>query len=79
LARAALDGLGPAEGSVVTWTVPADLAQARSPFERPFDSAPAPAPASPAASSRAPWLWFVGLLLVVVLVLLRASRKGPLQ
>jgi hypothetical protein len=78
-ARAELDGLGPADGPVVTWTVPKDFAQAQPPVGLPFGSTPGP----PASDTNAPgwgsWLGLAFLLLVVVLLLTRTRSKGPLR
>ena len=46
MARAELDGLGAAEGPVVTWTVPEDFAQAEPQGALPFDLMPGSATGS---------------------------------
>jgi hypothetical protein len=68
-ARAELDGLGPADGPIITWTVPEDFAQAEPQGTLPFDWMPGSATGS--------WLGFLCLLLVVVLLLIRTSSKDP--
>ena len=73
-AQAELDGLGPADGPVITWTVPADFARAEPQGALPFDFTPGSA--SPGTGTPS-WLGLVCLLLVVVLLLIRTSSKGP--
>ena len=72
---AELDGLGPADGPIVTWTVPKDFARAEPPGALPFDFTPGAASPGTDAS----WVWLAGLLLVVVLLLIHTSTrsKGP--
>ena len=72
-ARAELDGLGPADGPIVTWTVPEEFAEAEPEGALPFDWMPGSAGARGTAS----WLGLFCLLLVVVLLLIRTSSKGP--
>jgi hypothetical protein len=78
MARAELDGLGAAQGPVVTWTVPENFAQAQSPEGRGFGFTPTRASSGTGAPGWSSWLGFVSLLLlVVVLLLIRTQSKGP--
>ena len=78
-ARAELDGLGPADGPVVTWTVPKDFAQGQSSAVRAFDFTPRPASSGKEARGWTSWLGLAGLLLMVGLLLIRTKPKGPLR
>jgi hypothetical protein len=71
-AQAELDGLGPADGPIVTWTVPEDFAQAEPQGALPFDLS-----SGTGTLATASWLGLLCLLLVVVLLLIRTSSKGP--
>ena len=78
-AHAELDGLGPADGPVVTWTVPEDFARAKPPVGRAFDFMPAPASPGKGAHGWGLWLGLAFLLLLVALLLSRTGSKGPLR
>jgi hypothetical protein len=76
MAHAELDGLGPADGPVVTWTVPRGFAQSESPTTFPFGDLPGPTP-SGTGSSLTLWLGLGCLLLLVVVLLRRIGSKSP--
>ncbi|MCX6923895.1 MAG: hypothetical protein NT154_11915, partial [Verrucomicrobia bacterium] len=78
-AQAELDGLGPVDGPVVTWTVPKDFAQAEPPGALPFGFTPRTASSGTGAPGWSSWLGLLSLLLVVVLLLSRSRSKGPLR
>jgi hypothetical protein len=78
-ARSELDGLGPADGPVVTWAVHEGFAQTQPPAALPFGFAPNPASAGTNAPGWTSWLGLACLLLVVVLLLSRTRSKGPLR
>ena len=78
-ARAELDGLGPADGPVVTWAVPKDFAQAQPPVGLPVGFTPNPASSGTNAPGWTSWLGLACLLLVAVLLLSRTISKGPLH
>jgi hypothetical protein len=77
--RAELDGLGPIDGPVLTWRVPAGFAQTQPAVGLPFGSTPGPPASDTVAPRWASWLGLVCLLLVVVLLLTRTRFKGPLR
>jgi len=77
--RAELDGLGPTDGPVFTWRVPAGFAQAQPPVALPVNFTPGPASAGTKATDWGSWLGLACLLLVVVLLLSRTRSKGPLR
>ena len=77
-ARAELDGLGPADGPVVTWAVPKDFAQAQPPVGLPVAFTPNPASSGTNAPGWTSWLEIAFLVLVVALLLSRIRSKGPL-
>jgi hypothetical protein len=76
MAHAELDGLGPADGPVVTWAVPRDFAQEESPRTFPFGDMPGPAPSGTGSPLRL-WLGLGCLLLLVVVLLRRIGSKSP--
>ena len=77
-ARAELDGLGPADGPVVTWAVPKEFAQAQPPVALPVGFTPNPASSGTNAPGWTSWLEIAFLVLVVALLLSRIRSKGPL-
>jgi hypothetical protein len=77
-ARAELDGLGPADGPVLTWTVPDNFAQALPAVGLPFGFAPNPVSSGTNTPGWATWLGLVCLLAVIVLLLNRTRSKRPL-
>jgi len=79
MARAELDGLGPVEGPVVTWTVPGDFAHVQPAGAQVFGFTPGPALPSTGAPGWVSWLGLAGLLLLVLLLLSRTKSKGPLR
>ena len=79
MAHAELDGLGPADGPIVTWTVPEDFARAQPPGPRAFDFTPGPASSGTGATSWVSWLGLVCVLCLIVLLLSRTGSKGPLR
>lgn len=78
-ALAELDGLGPADGPVLTWTVPNNFAQALPSVALPVGFTPSPASSGTNAPGWTSWLGLACLLLVVVLLLSRTRSKGPLR
>ena len=76
MARAELDGLGPANGPVLTWTVPEDFAHVQPPGARVFDVTPGPASSGTGGQAWVSWLGLACLLLLVVLLLSRTKSKG---
>ena len=79
MAHAELDGLGPADGPVLSWRAPRDFAWAQPSAAGPFDFTPGPASSGGDATGWASWLGLACLLLVVVLLLSRTRSKGPLR
>jgi hypothetical protein len=77
-ARSELDGLGPADGPVVTWAVPKEFAQAQPPVALPVGFTPNPASSGTNAPGWTSWLEIAFLVLVVALLLSRIRSKGPL-
>jgi hypothetical protein len=77
--RTELDGLGPADGPVFTWKVPAGFAQAQPPMALPVGVTPWPVSSGTKATDWGSWLGLACLLLVVVLLLSRTRSKGPLR
>lgn len=75
--RAELDGLGPADGPVVTWSVPEGFAQEQPRGALPFDVTPGAPSSGTSAPGIASWLELACLLLVIVLLLSRTRSKGP--
>ena len=78
IAQAELDGLGPADGPVVTWAVPKEFAQAQPPVALPVGFTPNPASSGTNAPGWTSWLEIAFLVLVVALLLSRIRSKGPL-
>jgi hypothetical protein len=77
--RAELDGLGPTDGPVFTWRVPAGFSQTQPPVALPFSFTPGPASSGANAPDWGSWLGLACVLLVVVLLLSRTRAKGPLR
>ncbi len=77
--RTELDGLGPAEGPVFTWKVPAGFAQAQPPVALPVGFTPNPASSGTNAPGWTTWLGLVCLILAIALLLSRIRSKGPLR
>jgi len=75
-ARAELDGLGPADGPVTSWTVPKNFGQEESPAQV-LDSTPRPASSGKGAPGWTSWLGLASLLLLVGILLSRISSKNP--
>jgi len=78
-ARSELDGLGPADGPVVTWAVHEGFAQTQPPVGLPFGFTPNPVSSGTNAPGWTSWLGLASLLLVVVLLLSRTRSKRPLR
>ena len=80
MARAELDELGPADGPVVTWTVPENFAQAQPTGARFVEFTPRPMPPSGGAPGWISWVGLACLLLLLVVVLLSRTRPNrPLR
>jgi hypothetical protein len=77
-ARSELDGLGPADGPVVTWAVHEGFAQTQPPAALPIGFTPNPASSGTNAPAWTSWLGLASLMLVVALLLTRTRSKGPL-
>jgi hypothetical protein len=78
--RSELDGLGPTEGPVFTWRVPAGFAHSQSPVGLPYGFTPGPTPAHDSGTSGwGTWLALAGLLLAIALVLMRTRSKSTLR
>ncbi len=79
MARAELDGLGPVDGPVLTWTLPRDLSRVQPPGAGVFGFTPGPASSSPGGRGWVSWLGLACLLGLVLLLLSRPKSKGPLR